>query len=91
MSQDIIEGFWDENENTKKIINEISDKFKKIENKVKELKNNVDTKILFTISVIYYLNTKHPDKLADYRLVINKAKKYLYTQKINYDKFIAGL
>ena len=91
MSQDIIEGFWDENENTKKIINEISDKFKKIENKVKELKNNVDTKILFTISVIYYLNTKYADILADYKLVINKAKKYLNAQKINYDEFIAGL
>ena len=92
MSQDIIEGFWYANERTENIIYEISEeKFNKIKSKVEKLKNNVDNKILFTISVIYYLNIKHQDKLAEYRLVINKAKKYLNSQNINYDEVVADL
>jgi hypothetical protein len=35
--------------------------------------------------------TKHSDKLNDYRLVINKAKKYLMSQGIKYEEFIVGI
>ena len=93
MSQDIIEGAWNENEETKKIINIITkNKFDLINNKVKGLnKDTQETKIIFTIMVIYYLMTKHSDKLNDYRLVINKAKKYLMGQGIKYEEFIVGI
>ena len=93
MRQDIIEGAWNENEETKKLINIVSqDKFKLIDNKVKGLnKGAQETKILYTILVIYYLMAKHRDKLNDYRLIINKAKKYLMSQGVNYEEFIVGI
>ena len=93
MSQDIIEGSWNINEDTKKLINIITnEKFNLINNKVKGLKKgNQETKIVYTILVIYYLMTKHSEKLNDYKLVINKAKKFLMSKGINYDDFIVGI
>jgi hypothetical protein len=93
MSQDIIEGTWNENEETKKIINIITqDKFNKISNKVKGLNKGMqEIKIIYTLLVIFYLNIKHSDKLNDYRLVINKSKKYLMSQGIKYEEFIVGI
>ena len=93
MSQDIIEGAWNENEETKKIIKIVTqDKFNKINNKVKGLNKGIqELKIIYTLLVIYYLNTKHSDKLNDYRLVINKGKKYLMSQGIKYEDFIVGI
>ena len=77
MSQDIIKGFWDENEEAKKLINIINKEYNSISKKVKELnKEEQEIKIIYTILVIYYLATRYNDKINDYRLVINKAKKY---------------
>ena len=91
--QDIIEGSWNENEETKKLINIITqDKFNLINNKVKGLnKGEQETKIIYTIVVIYFLMTKHSDKLNEYRLIINKAKKFLMSQGIKYEEFIVGI
>ena len=93
MSQDIIEGAWNENNETKKLINIITqNKFDLITNKVKGLnKGEQERKILFTLLVIYYLMIKQSDKLNDYRLVINKAKKFLMNQGIKYEDFIVGI
>ena len=93
MSQDIMVGAWNENEETKKIINIVTpDIFNKINNKVKGLnKGDQEIKIIYTLLVIYYLNTKHAQKLNDYKLVINKGKKYLISQGINYEDFIVGI
>ena len=93
MSQDIIEGSWNENGETKKLINIVTqDKFNKISNKVKGLNKGLqEIKIIYTLLVIYYLNTKHSDKLNDYRLVINKGKKFLMKQGINYEDIIIGI
>ncbi len=64
MSQDIIEGFWNENEETKKLINIINKEFNSINKKVKNLsKGGQEIKIIFTILVIYYLTTKYTEKL----------------------------
>ena len=93
MSQDIIEGSWNENGETKKLINIVTqDKFNKISNKVKGLNKGLqEIKIIYTLLVIYYLNTKHSDKLNDYRLVINKGKKFLMKQGIKYEDIIIGI
>ena len=93
MSQDIIEGSWNENGETKKLINIVTqDKFNKISNKVKGLnKGLLEIKIIYTLLVIYYLNTKHSGKLNDYRLVINKGKKFLMKQGIQYEDIINGI
>ena len=95
MSQNIIEGYWDENEETKNIINIIDkDKINKINNKINSLikgeKEN-NNKIKYTILVIFYLNTKFSEKLNEYKLIINKAKKFLINQGIKYEDIIDGI
>jgi len=90
--QDIIEGFWNENKETKQLINIMNKEYNSINKKVKDLnKGGEEIKIVYTILVIHYLTTKYPDKIKDYRLVINKAKKFLDGQGINYDDFIKGI
>ena len=93
LSQDIIEGFWDENNETKRIINIItSGVFDKIKNKIMTLnKGQNETKIIYTILVVYYLKTKCADNLNEYRLVINKANKFLSKNGINYDDIVSGI
>ena len=93
MSQDVMQGSWDENDETKKIINIITlDKFYKIKNKVNALnKGENEIKIIYTILVIYYLKTNLSEKIKDYRLVINKANKFLEENGIDYDNIIFGI
>ena len=93
MSQDAIEGFWDENEETKKLIDIISlDKFNKIENKVNAL-NKLENgkKIIYTILVIYYLKTNLVQKLNEFKLVLLKAYKFLKENGINYDNIVSDI
>ena len=93
MSQDIIEGFWNENDETKAIINIItSEKFDKIKNKVNALnKGEISIKIIYTILVIYYLKKECTDNLDEYKLVLNKAIKFLEKNGINYDDFVSNI
>ena len=88
MNQDIIEGSWNEDEETKNLINIINkDKYDNICQRVKSLnKGDKETKIIYTIVVIYYLTTEHSNKINEYKLVINKAKKFLLKYGINYDE-----
>ena len=89
MKQDIIEGFWDENEYTLKIKNKLNEKFSKIENFVngdKKIKNKKNA--IFTILVLYYLLNDMKDMLSELRLIINKGKKYLNSINYNYDTII---
>ena len=90
MSQDIIEGSWKENNETRKLEKNISkDVYDKIINNVKALnKGTEEMKIIYTLLVIYFLNTKHADKLNDYKLIINKGKKYLISQGVKYEEII---
>ena len=93
LSQDIIEGFWNENNETKKIINIITlEKFDKIKNKINALnKGENESKIIYTILVIYYLKTKCATNLNEYKLVINKANKFLQKNGINYDDVVSDI
>ena len=93
LSQNVIEGSWDENDQTKKVINIITlDIFDKIKNKIIALnKGTSENKIIFTILVVYYLKTKFANKLSQYRLVINKANKFLNKNGIYYDKIVSGI
>ena len=93
MCQDALEGFWDENEETKRIIDIISlEKFNKIKNKVIALnKGKKEIKIIYTILVVYYLKTNLSSKLNEYKLVINKAYKFLQENGIDYDVIVTGI
>ena len=93
MSQDAMEGFWDENEETKKLIDIISlDKFNKIENKIHALnKLENEKKIIYTILVIYYLKTNLAQKLNEFKLVLHKAYKFLKENGIDYDNIVSDI
>ena len=93
MSQDIIEGFWVENTETKKIINIISlEKFNKIKNCINSFyKGQNEMKLIYTVLVIYYLKMKCPERLDEFKLIINKANKYLEKNGINYENIISSL
>ena len=93
MGQDIIEGFWEENEETKRIINIISlDKFNKIVANVNSVhKGDNEKKLIYTILVIYYLKSKCSERLDEFRLIINKANKYLEKNGIKYENIISNI
>ncbi len=89
MSQDIIEGFWDENENTLSIKNKIKEKYSKVENVI----NSEETikekkKVIFTVLVLYYLINDMKNKYDELKLIINKGEKYLNSIGISYDSII---
>ena len=73
-SQDFIEGYWEENEYTKKVI----EKYEKEYKLLKEIKNkSINEKVALTVLVIYYINKEHSESLDALLLIIKKAKKYI--------------
>ena len=93
MTQDIIEGFWDENNETKKVADKVKkEKFDKIVQYIKNKNISQDfNKIVYTILVIYYIQKEKAQNLSEYRLLINKGKKYLSSKGINYDEDIKNI
>ena len=94
ISQNIIEGYWDENEETKELMNIFQQaKIDIITEKIKSLNKEEENenKIKYKILIIYYLNTEYSDKIDEYILIINKGKKYLINQGIKYEDIIDGL
>ena len=81
-SQDFIEGYWEENDYTKKVI----EKYEKEYKLIKEIKNkNIDDKTALTILIIYFINKEHNEALNDLILIIKKAK--LFIQKVTNDTY----
>ena len=93
MNQNALEGFWDKNEETKKIIDIISlDKFNKIKNKITAMNiGEKENKIIYTILVLYFLKTKLSMKLNEYKLVIHKAEKFLKNNGIDYNDIVSDI
>jgi hypothetical protein len=93
MSQDIIEGSWNENNETKKLIKIITeDKFIKIRNKIKVLNKGInESKIIYTVLVILYLNKECKEKLNEYLLIIKKGYNFLLNNGIIYENIISGI
>jgi len=93
MAQDIIEGCWDEVKETKYIVNKIpKGGFEKIVEYVKSKNISQDfNKIVYTILAIYYIEKIKAKNIKEYRLVLNKGKKYLMNKGINYDQEIKNI
>ena len=86
LTQDIMEGYWEKNEETETIINKISDIYEKIKNYLNEKKiEDKLEKILFTFIMIYYIENKEKDLINDYLLILEKGKKYLKKQNLAYN------
>ena len=64
----------------------IIDNIKKISKTNKEKE-----KVYYTLIIIYFISTRYPEKLAEYELVLNKAKNYLKGINIIYDKIISKI
>lgn len=90
MTQDIIEGSWNENKETKKLIEKVkNENFEKIVNHVKIMDLGSDSiKVIYTILVIYYIYKHKGKNINEYRLILNKGKRFLSTKGINYDEEI---
>jgi hypothetical protein len=86
LTQNIMEGYWEKNKETEKIINKINDIYEKINNYLneKKIEDNLE-KILFTFIMIYYIENKEQNLINDYLLILEKGKKYLKKQNISYN------
>ena len=86
LTQNIMEGYWDKNKETEKIINKIKDIYEKINNYLneKKIEDNLE-KILFTFIMIYYIENKEQSLINDYLLILGKGKKYLKKQNLPYN------
>ena len=93
MTQDIMEGFWDKNDETEKLLKILyKDIIIKINDKIKSLNKGKDeTKIKYTILVIYYLYTKNSDQLDKFKLIIKKGEKFLEKKSIKYENIINNI
>ena len=93
MTQDIIEGYWDEVKETKNIVNKIPQGgFDKIVQYIKSKNITKDfKKIVYTILVIYYIEKTKSKNIKEYRLVLNKGKKYLMSKGIDYEQEIKNI
>ena len=89
LTQDVIEGYWDNNIETKKLAEKKKEKFKKISEFVKNLGISEDfNKIVFTIFVLDYIQNEKKNNLNEYKLILNKGKKFLMSKGINFDEEI---
>ena len=81
-TQDFIEGYWEENEFTKKVI----EKYSKEYNLLKKIKEkNIDDKTALTILIIYFINKEYSEILPDLIMILKKAKNYI--AKITKDEY----
>ena len=88
-TQNFVEGYWEENERTKKI----KTKYEKEYEQIKGIKDkNMNDTIALTILIIYFLNKEYPDLISELIMIIKKAKQFILKQtKDNYDNIIKEL
>ena len=88
-TQNFVEGYWEENESTKKI----KTKYEKEYEQIKGIKDkNMNDTIALTILIIYFLNKEYPDLISELIMIIKKAKQFILKQtKDSYDNIIKEL
>ena len=85
-TQDLIQGFLEENAHTKII----KDNYQK-ENDLLKIKNYND-KVIMTIMVIYFVHKEHPQPLKELALILRKGKIFIAKEsKINYEDIIKDI
>ena len=90
LTQDIFDGFWNLNEQTKLLIEKEKDIYDKIENILKEKKIEKE-EVKMTLLVLYYLNTNDSINKVEYMLIIKKATTYLEENGIKFEEIFSQL
>ena len=90
LTQDIFDGCWNLNPQTKLLIEKEKDAFNKIEAIMKE-KNIDKEEVKMTLLVLYYLNTNSSINKVEYMLIIKKGISYLNENGIKFDEVLAIL
>ena len=99
LTQDLMEGFWDCNDETIKIVKEIKDIYDKASNKIKGLminsnvkeKDILERKILHTFIIIYFIENNAIEKIDEFKLLIEKGKNFLKKNNIEFDIIYSNL
>ena len=90
LTQDIFDGCWNLNPQTKLLIEKEKDAFNKIETILKE-KNIDKEEVKMTLLVLYYLNTNISINKVEYMLIIKKGISYLDENGIKFDEILEAL
>ena len=90
LTQDIFDGCWNLNDQTKLLIEKEKDAFNKIEAILKE-KNIDKEEVKMTLLVLYYLNTNSSINKVEYMLIIKKGISYLDENGIKFDEILETL
>ena len=88
LTQDIFDGCWNLNDQTKLLIEKEKDVYEKIENILKEKKIEKE-EIKITSLVLYYLNTNESINKVEYMLIIKKGISYLEENGIKFDEIMS--
>ena len=90
LTQDIFDGCWNLNPQTKLLIEKEKEAYNKIENIMKE-KNIEKEEVKITLLVLYYLNTNSSINKVEYMLIIKKGISYLEENGIQFDEILTTL
>lgn len=88
ITQDIVDGFWNLNPQTKLLIEKQKLVYDKIEKYLQE-KNLDKEEIKVTLLVLYYLTTDTSINKIEYSLIIKKGEKYLQQNGINVEEALS--
>ena len=90
LTQDIFDGFWNLNPQTKLLIEKEKNIYEKIENIMKEKKIEKE-EVKITLLVLYYLNTDTSINKVEYMLIIKKGISFLEENGIKFDEILTAL
>ena len=85
-TQNVIDGYWSLNKQTKLLIKSKKDLYEQIENILKEKNFLYEENIIITILVLFTLRTNKNINLLEYTIIINKGLEYLSNLNINYEE-----
>ena len=90
LTQDIIDGCWNENEKTKFIISKYQKIYNLVEKYLKGINIKEYKKMSVTFIVLYYLRKEESNKIQSYMIIINKAELFLSKNGISYNEILSN-
>ena len=85
MTIDIFDGYWDENEYTKIVLENKKNIYEKLK------KSIGDNKVVITFIILYYILNDRKEKISEYSNIINKAKTFLVNNNCPYELILSNI